>query len=128
MQSAGRAFLSSRRLAGSLRTSARQREAPYVLQRLRAPRYRFETFAGVLLFFAVGVAGVIGLPSFLDAAVVIGTGVSIALVPLWGDQRGAVVTHTDITRRKQENAETLPLHGSGDDQSRFCEAICSDVA
>jgi len=46
----------------------------YVLQRLRAPRDLFETFAGVLLFFAVGVAGVIGLTSFLDAAVVVATG------------------------------------------------------
>lgn len=34
---------------------------------------------------------------------------SIAVVPLWGDQRGAVITHTDITRRKQEEAETLRL-------------------
>jgi C4-dicarboxylate-specific signal transduction histidine kinase len=34
---------------------------------------------------------------------------SIAVVPLWGDQRGAVITHTDITRRKQEDAETLRL-------------------
>ena len=46
----------------------------YVLQRLRAPHDLFETFAGVLLFFAVGVAGVIGLTSFLDAAVVVATG------------------------------------------------------
>ena len=34
---------------------------------------------------------------------------SISVVPLWGDQRGAVITHTDITRRKQEEAETLQL-------------------
>lgn len=34
---------------------------------------------------------------------------SIAVVPLWGDQRGTVITHTDITRRKQEDAETLRL-------------------
>ena len=32
---------------------------------------------------------------------------SMTVVPLWGDQRGTVITHTDITRRKQEDAETL---------------------
>jgi integral membrane sensor domain MASE1 len=55
----------------------------YVLQRLRAPRDLFETFAGVLLFFAVGVAGVIGLTSFLDAAVVVATGMSGGYWDLW---------------------------------------------
>ena len=34
---------------------------------------------------------------------------SIAVVPLWGGHRGAVITHTDITRRKREDAETLQL-------------------
>ena len=34
---------------------------------------------------------------------------SISVVPLWGDQRGAVITHTDITSRKREEAETLQL-------------------
>lgn len=34
---------------------------------------------------------------------------SIAVVPLWGEQRGAVITHADITRRKSEEAETLRL-------------------
>jgi signal transduction histidine kinase len=34
---------------------------------------------------------------------------SISVVPLWGDQRGTVITHTDITRRKQEEADTLRL-------------------
>lgn len=34
---------------------------------------------------------------------------SMTVVPLWGDQRGTVITHTDITRRKQEDAETLGL-------------------
>ena len=29
------------------------------------------------------------------------------MVPLWGEQRGAVITHTDITARKQQEAETL---------------------
>ena len=55
----------------------------YVLQRLRAPRDLFETFAGVLLFFAVGVAGVIGLTSFLDAAVVVATGMGEGYWDLW---------------------------------------------
>jgi len=55
----------------------------YVLQRLRAPRDLFETFAGVLLFFAVGVAGVIGLTSFLDAAVVVATGMGGGYWDLW---------------------------------------------
>jgi len=32
---------------------------------------------------------------------------SISLVPLWGEQRGAVITHGDISRRKHEEAETL---------------------
>ena len=32
---------------------------------------------------------------------------SISIVPLWGEQRGAVITHGDITRRKHEEAETL---------------------
>jgi signal transduction histidine kinase len=34
---------------------------------------------------------------------------SISVVPLWGEQHGAVITHSDITRRKQEEAETLRL-------------------
>jgi len=34
---------------------------------------------------------------------------SMSVVPLWGEQRGAVITHTDITRRKHEEAETLRL-------------------
>jgi len=32
---------------------------------------------------------------------------SISVVPLWGEQRGAVITHSDITKRKHEEAETL---------------------
>jgi len=32
---------------------------------------------------------------------------SISIVPLWGEQRGAVITHGDISRRKHEEAETL---------------------
>jgi len=55
----------------------------YLLQRLRAPRELFETFAGVLLFLGVGVAGVIGLTSFLDAAVVVGTGMGAGYWDLW---------------------------------------------
>ncbi len=34
---------------------------------------------------------------------------SISVVPLWGEQRGAVVTHADITARKRDEAETLRL-------------------
>jgi signal transduction histidine kinase len=34
---------------------------------------------------------------------------SMSVVPLWGEQRGAVITHSDITRRKHEDAETLRL-------------------
>jgi signal transduction histidine kinase len=32
---------------------------------------------------------------------------SISIVPLWGEQRGAVITHSDITTRKHEEAEAL---------------------
>ncbi len=55
----------------------------YVLQRLRAPRELFETFVGVLLFFAIVVTGVIGLTSFFDAAVVVGTGMGEGYWDLW---------------------------------------------
>jgi C4-dicarboxylate-specific signal transduction histidine kinase len=34
---------------------------------------------------------------------------SISVVPLWGEQRGAVITHSDITRQKHEEAETVRL-------------------
>jgi len=44
------------------------------LQRFRAPRELFQTFAGVLLFVTVGVLAVIGVMSFIDAAVVVLTG------------------------------------------------------
>ena len=44
------------------------------LQRFRAPRELFETFAGVLLFVTVGVIAVTGVMSFIDAAVVVLTG------------------------------------------------------
>jgi two-component system, LuxR family, sensor kinase FixL len=45
------------------------------LQRLRAPRDLFQTFVGVLIFVTVGVIAVTGVMSFLDAAVVVLTGV-----------------------------------------------------
>ena len=41
------------------------------LQRIRAPRELFQTFAGVLLFVTVGVIAVTGVMSFIDAAVVV---------------------------------------------------------
>jgi len=44
------------------------------LQRIRAPRELFQTFAGVLLFVTVGVIAVTGVMSFIDAAVVVLTG------------------------------------------------------
>ena len=44
------------------------------LQRLRAPRELFQTFAGVLIFITVGVIAVTGVMSFVDAAVVTLTG------------------------------------------------------
>ena len=34
---------------------------------------------------------------------------AISVVPLWGERRGAVITHSDITSRKQEEAETLQM-------------------
>jgi C4-dicarboxylate-specific signal transduction histidine kinase len=34
---------------------------------------------------------------------------SISIVPLWGGQRGAVITHTDITVRKHDEAQTLQM-------------------
>ncbi|HZM92553.1 MAG TPA: ATP-binding protein [Vicinamibacterales bacterium] len=34
---------------------------------------------------------------------------SLSIVPLWGEQRGAVITHSDITKRRREEAETLRL-------------------
>jgi len=44
------------------------------LQRIRAPRELFQTFAGVWLFVTVGVIAVTGVMSFIDAAVVVLTG------------------------------------------------------
>jgi C4-dicarboxylate-specific signal transduction histidine kinase len=44
------------------------------LQRLQAPRGWFETFGGVLLFLTVVVVAVTGLMSFIDAGVVVLTG------------------------------------------------------
>jgi signal transduction histidine kinase len=34
---------------------------------------------------------------------------SVSVVPLWGEHRGAVITHSDITARKREEAETQQL-------------------
>ena len=34
---------------------------------------------------------------------------AISVVPLWGERRGAVITHSDITSRKREEAETLQM-------------------
>ena len=48
--------------------------AAVCLQRLRAPRELFQTFAGVLIFITVGVIAVTGAMSFVDAAVVTLTG------------------------------------------------------
>ena len=44
------------------------------LQRCRAPRELFQSFAGVFLFLIVGVVAVTGVMSFVDAAVVVLTG------------------------------------------------------
>ena len=55
----------------------------YLLRRLRSPRELFQTFGGVLIFLAVGVAGTIALTSFLDAAVVVGTGMGQGYWHLW---------------------------------------------
>jgi signal transduction histidine kinase len=49
--------------------------AAVCLQRFRAPRELFHTFVGVLIFVTVGVIAVTGLMSFVDAAVVVLTGV-----------------------------------------------------
>src|SRR5690349_10819463 len=48
--------------------------AAVCLQRLRAPRELFQTFAGVLIFITVGVIAVTGVMSLVDAAVVTLTG------------------------------------------------------
>jgi two-component system, LuxR family, sensor kinase FixL len=48
--------------------------AAVCLQRLREPRELFQTFVGVLIFLTVGVIAVTGLMSFMDAAVVVLTG------------------------------------------------------
>jgi integral membrane sensor domain MASE1 len=48
--------------------------AAVCLQRLRPARELFQTFSGVVLFLTVGVIGVTGLMSFIDAAVVVLTG------------------------------------------------------
>jgi signal transduction histidine kinase/integral membrane sensor domain MASE1 len=55
----------------------------YLLRRLRSPRELFQTFGGVLIFLAVGVAGTTALTSFLDAAVVVGTGMGTGYWNLW---------------------------------------------
>jgi signal transduction histidine kinase len=55
----------------------------FVLERLRSPRELFQTFVGLLLFLAVGVSAVIALTSFLDAAVVVSTGMGQGYWDLW---------------------------------------------
>ena len=55
----------------------------FVLRQLRAARELFQTFSGVLLFLSIAVIGAVGLTSFLDAGVVIGTGVGSSYWDVW---------------------------------------------
>jgi signal transduction histidine kinase len=53
------------------------------LLRFRTPVELFRTFVGVLVFLLIGVIGVIGATSFLDAAVVVVTGVGQDYWDVW---------------------------------------------
>src|SRR5262245_15415064 len=72
----------------------------FVLRQLRTARQLFQTLNGVLMFLSIAVIGAVGLTSFLDAGVVMGTGVGNNYWDVWRQRflSNALATLTLVRR------------------------------